>query len=423
MAGTLNDAAIRKLIAAVSAGAKAMCKPDSSNLYLQVRPTGGPNGSASWIFRYQIGGRRREMGLGSYPTVSASKARLARDELKILIRSGVDPLDQRDAIKARTIAEREQSRRRAITFAHCMHEFIAAKQHEWSNPKHRSQWVNTLTTYALPILGDVPVTDVTTEHVLRVVNPIWHSRTETAKRLLGRIERIVDYAKSMGYREGDNPATWRGHLENTLPSPGKIQRVQHQRALRYQDAPELWLALSEVKTNAARALRLTMLCATRTGETLGATWDEVDLERGHWAIPAERMKAGKPHRIPLSTRAVKLLADQKQRARDQWVFPGQKRGAHLSEMAMSNVLKRLDWLGRTTVHGLRSTFRDWVSEQTNFDDRLAEIALAHQLSDRVQAAYNRSDLFEKRRVMMSRWAEFLVGSDEKVVELRPVTTA
>lgn len=249
--------------------------------------------------------------------------------------------------------------------------------------------------------------ELTTEDVLSVLSPIWTQKTETAKRVQGRIERILDYAITIKLRDDSNPARWRGHLDVILPKPSKVHRVEHQRALPYAKAPQLAANLASVYTPAGRALLLTLLCATRTGETLEAKWSEIDLERAEWRIPASRMKAGKEHRIPLSDTATALLRAQEVIRRDDWVFAGQKRGHCLSNMAMNNVLKRVGWLEQTTVHGLRSTFRDWAGEKTRYPERMAEVALAHQLTDKVQAAYFRADLFEQRREMMSKWAKFL----------------
>lgn len=417
MAGYFNQSTIRELVAAASEAGKSLTKQDSANLYLQATPTSDGSVALSWLFRYQVGTRRRKMGLGSYPTVSASNARSERDRLRKLTKAGIDPLMTREADKAAQKAAVLQEKRDAVTFKECAQAFIATKESEWKNSKHHQQWGNTLKTYAYPKIGHLPVNQITTELVLDCLTPIWIKKTETAKRLQGRIERILDYAKVMEYREGENPARWRGHLENTLPRPGKVQRVQHQRALNHSEAPALAKAINELETPASRALLVTMLCATRTTETLEATWDELDLESKLWTIAADRMKAGKPHRIPLTDATVRILKQQGRIRRDNWVFHGQKLGRPLSNMAMSNVLKRTSWLDKTTVHGLRSTFRDWVSDCTNYPDRLAEVALAHQLSDRVQAAYNRTDQLEKRREMMASWSQHLFSEKGKVLNL------
>ena len=382
---------------------------DAEGLYLAV----AKGGSKSWIYRYQQEGRRRELGLGGYPAVSLAKARLRRDAARDQRQSGIDPLEARDRQKAQQRVElNEEAARRertAMTFKRVAEAFIDTNEAGWSNRKHAQQWRNTLSTYAYPVLGGTPVSDITTEQVLTVLSPIWTEKTETAKRVQGRIERVLDYATTKQHREGENPARWRGHLDNVLPKPGKVHRVEHQRALPYAHAPALAAKLADVDTPAGRALLLTMLCATRTSETLEATWSEIDLDRKEWRIPASRMKAGKEHRIPLCDAAVAILKAQSTH-RDEigdWVFPGQKRGKCLSNIAMTSVLKRTGWLERTSVHGLRSTFRDWVGEKTRYPERMAEVALAHQLTDKVQAAYFRADLMEQRREMMKEWSAFL----------------
>lgn len=406
MAGKLSNKVIDSLT-------KPATVTDGGGLYLQI----APGGAKSWLYRYQLNGRRRWMGLGPYPTVSASKARADRDELRKQVKAGIDPLADREATKEASAAALKAAQREAVTFSQCAESFMNSKEAQWGNPKHRQQWRNTLTQFAYPSIGNKSVAKVETSDILQILQPIWASKTETAKRVQGRIENILDYARSVGLREGENPARWKGHLSHTLPTPSKVTKVQHQRALPYKEAPALVAALRGLDTHASRALRLTIYCATRTSETLQASWSEIDLESGLWTIPAERMKAGKPHRIPLTADAVELLRQQESLRRDDWVFPGQKLKQSLSNMAMTNVLKRIDWLDRTTVHGLRSTFRDWVADCTTFPDRLAEVALAHQLADRVQAAYNRTDMMDKRRGMMEAWAQFLEAKPGKVLTL------
>lgn len=379
---------------------------DGAGLYLQI--TGG--GTASWLYRYQLAGRRRWMGLGPYPTISASKARQERDKLRKLVKAGVDPLAEREAARGATAAARVAAERDAVTFRHCAQQYIEGREQEWRNSKHRQQWVNTMDSYVFPVMGDKPVSEIDTADLLAALRPIWLDKTETAKRVRGRIENILDYARSVGLREGDNPARWKSHLAYTLPSPTKLANVQHHRALPYKEAPALATELAEINTTASRATLLTLLCAVRTKETLEAQWAELDLDASLWTIPGHRMKTGKPHRVPLSEAAAALLRQQEQVGCGHLVFPGSRPNRPLSGMAMMNTLKRSVWLERTTVHGLRSTFRDWVADCTNYPDRLAEVALAHQLSDRVQAAYHRSDMMKKRRGMMEAWARFLTVS-------------
>jgi integrase len=388
--------------------------PDGGGLYLQIKAS-GDGVAKSWLYRYQINGRRRWYGLGGYPTVSASKARQERDRLRRLVKDGKDPLADREATEAAQAAEQakaeQEARRSAATFATVAAEFIESKEAGWRNPKHRQQWRNTLRDYAQPVIGSKPVADVSTEDVLAILRPIWLAKPETAKRVQGRIERVLDYARAMKLREGENPARWRGHLDNILPARSDVRRVQHQRALPWQQAPALAAELQKADAPGARALLLTLLCATRTTETLQAQWSEFDLDAGLWTIPGERMKAGKPHRIPLPAAAVVILRQQEVLRRNEWVFPAQSQrsGKSLSNLAMVKVLERNGWLAHTTVHGLRSTFRDWISEQTNYPDRLAEMALAHQLGDKVEAAYRRTDQLEHRRNMMDAWASYVLG--------------
>jgi integrase len=402
---------------------KAVTIADGDGLYLKITPEkrsdgGRPTSAAtSWLFRYQLAGKRRWMGLGSYPKVREGAARKEVKRLRGLTSNGIDPLTDKQAALEATAAQAREAEREAMTFKTCAEQYMDAKETQWRNPKHRQQWRNTLKAYAYPVIGDKSVARVETADVLAILQPIWTEKTETAKRVQGRIENILDYAKSMGWREGENPARWKGHLSHTLPTPSKIAKVEHSRAIPHKEAPALVAALQKSDTSAARALLLTMYCATRTSETLKAKWQEIDLEARLWTIPGDRMKAGKDHRIPLTDAAVAILERQKALRINDWIFPGQRLGKPLSNMAMISILKRLKWYDRTTVHGLRSTFRDWVAETTNYPDRLAEAALAHQLSDKVQAAYNRSDLMEKRREMMEAWTRFLTKKPGKVVEL------
>ncbi|MFN2329631.1 MAG: tyrosine-type recombinase/integrase, partial [Chromatocurvus sp.] len=359
---------------------------DGDGLYLSI----AKGGSKSWIYRYQMDGRRRYLGLGGYPAISLAQARIRRDEARKLVRlQGIDPLEARHQQKATAVAElqasAEREQRAANTFKVVAENYIEQQASGWSNRKHAQQWRNTLSQHAYPHIGDRPVHKVTTEDVLSVLSPIWTEKTETAKRVQGRIERILDYAITTKLRDDANPARWRGHLDVILPKPGKVRRVEHQRALPYAQAPALAAELQKLDTPAGRALILTLLCATRTSESLEARWSEIDLERAEWRIPASRMKAGKEHRIPLPEAATAILRAQEAIRRDDWVFAGQKRGHSLSNMAMTNVLKRIGWLDHTTVHGLRSTFRDWAGEKTRYPERMAEVALAHQLTDKVQA--------------------------------------
>ncbi|NLZ43194.1 MAG: integrase arm-type DNA-binding domain-containing protein [Comamonadaceae bacterium] len=376
-------------------GVRAIRRPGyhaiGDGLYLQV----SASGARSWIFRYSHGGRRREMGLGGYPTVSLAQARARAQDLCRLVRAGGDPLAQRPAA--------------TLTFRQCAEAYIEARRAGWRNAKHAAQWQATLAAYAYPILGEVPVAAIAVGEVCRVLEPIWRSRTETANRVRGRIEAVLDWATARGHRAGDNPARWRGHLDKILPARAKVQRTRHHAAMPYAEVPAFIAALADQEGIAALALRFVILTAARTGEAIGARWDEIDGDV--WAIPGERMKSGRPHRVPLAPAAVAIV--KALRGLDPvFVFPGGRQGKPLSNMALASVLKRM---GRTdaTVHGFRSAFRDWAAEQTAFPREVAEGALAHVLTDKVEAAYRRSDLFERRRRLMEVWAGFCMAEDGK----------
>jgi integrase len=370
---------------------------DGGGLYLRVTATG----TKGWIFRYQIAGRRRDMGLGAVDLVSLAEARRKAIEARKLIADGQDPLDAK--IAESTAAAVEAAK--AITFKAAAEAYIASHQAAWRNPKHAAQWAATLTTYVYPVFGELPVSAADTELVMRVLQPIWSTKSETASRVRGRIESILDWAKVRGYRDGENPARWKGHLQALLPAKAKVAKVEHHAALPYTDMPAFMAALRVTDGMAARALRFAILTAARTGEALGATWAEINLTARLWTVPAERMKAGKEHRVPLSEPAMTLLRDLYEVRQGDPVFPGAVKGRGLSNMALLMALRRL---GRAdlTAHGFRSTFRDWVAEQTNFPSEVAEMALAHTVGDKVEAAYRRGDLFEKRRQLAEAWGGF-----------------
>jgi integrase len=293
-----------------------------------------------------------------------------------------------------------------ISFAQCVEEYIESHQSAWKNLKHRAQWRSTIATYAHPIIGKLPVSAVDTALVLKVLRPIWNKKPETASRLRGRIERILAWATISEYREGDNPARWRGHLKEMLPNRGKVRRVKHHAALPYADVPEFMERLRGNDSISARALEFTILNASRTGEAIGAKWDEIDLVNKVWSVPASRMKAGKEHRVPLSDRAIEILKSLPCERDNPFVFVGTIKGRSLSEMAMLEHLRRMSGGNGLTVHGFRSSFRDWCAEQTNFARELAEVALAHAVGDDTERAYQRGDLLEKRRRLMAEWARF-----------------
>ena len=328
----------------------------------------------------------------------------------------MDPLDARKAQRAAQALEAA----RTITFEAAAQAYFDAHERSWKNAKHRAQFVSTLQTYAYPKIGKLPVASIDVGLVLKVIEPIWQDKTETANRVRGRIEAVLDWSTVRGYRAGDNPARWKGYIENVLPPRGKIQKRVHHAALPFADLPEFMAALSQRDGVAARALEFTILTAARTGEVIGATWDEIDLKEKTWTVPAGRMKASKEHRVPLSGRALEILQAAPREKNNRYVFIGPRKGG-LSNMAMAAVLGRM---GRDdiTVHGFRSTFRDWAAERTNYPNHVVEMALAHIVGDKVEAAYRRGDLFAKRARLMTDWAKFCTTepliSSAKVTPLR-----
>jgi integrase len=371
---------------------------DGGGLYLQVAPAG----SKSWIFRFSLGGKRREMGLGPYPGVSLAAARQLAAGAHSLVRAGKDPIAARDAERARKRLEDA----RAITFDQAAEQFIAANEPGWRNDKHRGQWRTSLAAFASPIIGKMSVADVGVTEVMRVLEPLWREKTETGSRVRGRIERVLDWAKVRGYRTGENPAQWRGHLDNLLPARRKVQKVKHHAAVAIDDLPAVYAKLAQLDSMTALALRFAILTAARAGEVTGARWSEFNIEAKVWTVPSDRIKAGRTHRVPLSQDAMEILAWVRPMATAALVFPGWVAGRPLSLTSMLKVLK-LAGGGDATVHGFRSTFRDWASEHTNYPRDVAEMALAHSIGDRVEAAYRRGDLFERRKLMMEDWATFV----------------
>lgn len=370
---------------------------DGGGLYLQVSKAG----TKSWIFRYSLNKKSREMGLGPLHTITLSQAREKARTCRVSLLEGIDPLDARNATKVGLALERAK----AVTFDHCAKEYIAAHRGSWKKAKHAEHWEASIRNYASPMIGALPVSAVDTSLIVQVLQPIWETKTETASKLRGRIESILDWATVSHFRVGDNPARWRGHLDHLLADPGRIARVTHYPALPWQEIGEFMVALRKCGGVAARAVEFGILTATRSGEIRGARWDEIDMDSAIWTVPAERMKAGREHRVPLSTGAMELLKSMP-RVEDL-VFSGMKKDVGLSNMTLSAVLKRMG-RGDITMHGFRSTFRDWCAESVgnSFPREVCEHALAHSLPDKVEAAYRRGDLIEKRKVLMQVWADY-----------------
>ena len=390
-------------------GTYAVGKP--SGLSLRVRPSftnGQLNGEIvkQWVMRYMLDGKARSMGLGSFPDVPLTKARIEADAIRKGKVLGIDPLALKAAARL-TARERETLQSRRKTFDQCADSYIATHTPSWKNAKHTQQWTNTIRQYVTPLMGAVMVDEVTQGHVMDVLRPIWSTKNETAIRVRGRIESVMDWAKALGMRQGDNPAAWEGGLKELLPAISRNRRIEHHPALPYTQIGAFVTTIRAQQSMGARALEFLILTACRTNEVIGATWDEIDLEAAQWIIPAARMKAGREHRVPLSVQAVKLLRGIGITGGVVFASP---RGGALSNMAMLALHKRI---GRTdiTPHGFRSTFRDWAGETTNHAREVIEHALAHALKDQTEAAYSRGTLMEKRRQLMQAWADRCDASD------------
>jgi len=403
--------AINKLsVATVAAKTKPGLYADGLGLYLQV----AKGGSKTWIFRFMLAGRPRKMGLGPVHTVSLKLAREKAQECRLKL------LDADDPIEARKVARMEKLAlsATAMTFEEAAEQYIKAQRAGWKSIKHADQWKATLATYAYPVFGNLGVGRVDVGLVMKAIEPIWQTKTETASRLRGRIESVLDWAAARGLRTGENPARWKGHLENLLPARSKVAKVQHHAALPYAELPSFMAAVRGLDGVSPKALEFAILTATRTGETVGARWSEIDIANAMWIIPGARMKAGREHRIPLSARAVALLESLPREAGNDSVFIGDKKGGHLSNMALLMTLRRMGRADLTT-HGFRSTFRDWAAEQTAYPTELCEMALAHTVSDKVEAAYRRGDMLDKRRRLMKDWADFChLPASGKVIPIR-----
>lgn len=370
---------------------------DGLGLYLQV----SSSGTKSWLFRFQRDGQPRQMGLGPLHTVSLADARQQAAQARRMLLDGIDPIEARQAARARARTEAAKG----ISFRQCAERYIAAHEAAWRNDKHRAQWRSTLETYCHPIFGDLPAAAIDTGLVLKALEPIWTSKPETASRVRGRVESVLDWATVRGHRAGENPARWRGHLDKLLPARSKVARIKHHAALPYGELPAFMEELRGRDGIAARALEFAILTAARTGEVIGARWSEVDLAAKVWTIPGERMKGGREHRIPLSQRALELLERLPREKDGEFVFMGGRKGKGLSNMALLETLRRME-CGDLTAHGFRSTFRDWAAETTGYPSEVVEMALAHAIGSKVEAAYRRGDLFEKRRRLMQEWAGY-----------------
>lgn len=378
---------------------------DGGGLYLRVTPEGARN----WVLRYMLDRRPRWMGLGPVTLYGLAEARARALDARRKRHDGTDPIEARRAERARQRLDAAKT----ITFKQCAESYVAAHRAGWRNDKHAAQWSATLAAYAFPVIGALPVQAVDTGLVLKVLEPIWTAKPETASRLRGRLESILDFAKVRGYRDGENPARWRGHLDKLLPARSKVREIEHHAALPYGDLPSFLPGLREQEGIAARALEFLILTAARTGEVIGARWNEIDLLDKIWTVPAVRMKAHREHRVPLSPRALAILAEmQSARTGDGFVFPGRKPGTALSNMAFLMLLRRV---GRAdlTAHGFRATFKTWASERTSVQNEIVEASLAHVIGDKVEQAYMRGDLFEKRRRLMQQWATFCTAAPQE----------
>ena len=365
-------------------------------LLLQV----SPSGARSWIFRYELRRREHFMGLGSALDIPLKRARELAWEARQLRAQGIDPLaKRREDRAAQVVAEAK-----LFTFKECAEGYIRDHEGSWKNGKHRYQWRATLEQYVYPHIGPLPVSSIDTALVLKCIKPLWVDKTETASRTRGRIERILDWATAHGHRTGDNPARWKGCIGEALPAPDKVSRVEHHPALPYAELGTFMSDLRGRDSTSARCLEFLILTAARTGEAIGAQWSEIDLQAKVWTVPGERMKGGKEHRVPLSDRALEILAHQMKRAESAYVFAGQRQ-AGLSDAALTAMLRVLGRSG-VTVHGFRATLKTWASEQTNFQNEIIEMALAHTIGTRVEQAYRRDTAIEKRRKLLDAWAAF-----------------
>ncbi|MER9763120.1 integrase arm-type DNA-binding domain-containing protein [Mesorhizobium sp. M0138] len=401
----------RLSVKAVEAQTKPGLYADGLGLYLQV----AKGGAKSWIFRYMLAGRPRKMGLGSVNTVSLKLARERAGDARLKLLDADDPIEKRKAERLEKLAASAT----ALTFKEAAEAYIKAHRSGWKNIKHAAQWKATLEAYAYPVFGELAVGRVDVGLVLKALEAIWTTKPETATRVRGRIESILDWATARGYRHGDNPARWRGHLDKLLPARSKVAKVKHHAALPYAEIGAFVADVRQMEGTSPKALEFAILTATRTGEVVGARWQEIDTDNALWTIPGDRMKAGKEHRVPLSDRALAILDSLPREKGNDAVFIGDKGGKALSNMALLMTLRRMDRDDLTT-HGFRSTFRDWAAEQTAFPNEMLEMALAHTVSDKTEAAYRRGDLMEKRRRLMADWAAYCATTKPTASNVTPI---
>ncbi|EGV19034.1 tyrosine-type recombinase/integrase [Thiocapsa marina] len=395
----------------LSARTAATAKPgrhsDGEGLILAVSKTG----SRSWYLRYQLNGKRRDMALGNMADVSLAAAREKAAAARALVRAGIDPLDHL-MMEEKTVP----------TFTSAAAQYIRSHRHGWKNRKHQRQWCATMKTYARPIIGSKPVDSIGTEDILAVLSPIWTRKTETAKRVQGRMENILDWCAARKYRDASNPARWRGHLDHLLPKPTKVSKVQHHPAMPWPALPSFMMELSSNPSISSSALRFAILTACRTGEVLGAQWSEVDIESAVWTVPADRMKAGREHRVPLTEAALDILRALPRIEGNPYIFPGARAGRPLSNMALLQIMRGMGHgvggaKSAAVPHGFRSSFRDWCGEVSSYPREVAEAALAHVNGDKTEAAYARGDLFTKRRKLMTDWSSFCTRPPATVIDL------
>lgn len=401
-----------------------------AGLVLQI----SSRGTKSWLLRVMVGGKRREIGLGGYPDVTVAGAREAAREYRKLIATGIDPVASRAEAKSKLAAAIASS----ITFEAAAGKYIEANEPGWKNSKHAAQWTSTLATYAYPKIGALLLDHIETSHIVAILEPIWATKTETASRVRGRIEKVIDWAKVRGHRKGENPARWKGHLDQILPAPSKVKDVQHHAALPYIQINAFVSQLQTLGTVTARALELTILTALRTEAVINADWSEIDLSKKIWTVPKVRMKGDKnkvkDFQCPLSDRAIEILIQTPEAKRIGFIFPGRKRNSGLSNMAMLELIADMNnarsaneqpsWVDpkendrEITVHGFRSTFRDWAADITHYQNHIVEMALQHVVSGEVEAAYRRGELLAKRTALMQDWADYIaMVTSENVIPL------